>query len=48
MLEEKKTSKAKIGPPKITLPKGGGAIRGIGEKFTTNPATRTAPSTYVP
>ena len=28
-------------PPQISLPKGGGAIRGIGEKFTTNPATGT-------
>jgi RHS repeat-associated protein len=28
-------------PPSINLPKGGGAIRGIGEKFTTNPATGT-------
>ena len=26
----------------ITLPKGGGAIRGIGEKFGTNPVTGTA------
>jgi RHS repeat-associated protein len=28
-------------PPSISLPKGGGAIRGIGEKFTTNPVTGT-------
>lgn len=28
--------------PSITLPRGGGAIRGIGEKFSTNPATGTA------
>ncbi len=27
--------------PKIELPKGGGAIQGIGEKFETNPATGT-------
>ena len=27
--------------PKITLPKGGGAIRGIGEKFSMNPVTGT-------
>lgn len=39
MLEGKKTSKTKISPPKITLPKGGGAIRGIGEKFTANAVT---------
>jgi hypothetical protein len=31
--------------PSITLPKGGGAIRGIGEKFTTNPATGTGAMT---
>ncbi|MFD0360698.1 SpvB/TcaC N-terminal domain-containing protein [Nocardia sp. GCM10030253] len=29
-------------PPVISLPKGGGAIRGIGEKFTVNAATGTA------
>jgi hypothetical protein len=28
--------------PQITLPKGGGAIRGIGEKFSVNPVTGTA------
>jgi RHS repeat-associated protein len=28
-------------PPAITLPKGGGAIRGMGEKFSANPATGT-------
>ena len=27
--------------PQISLPKGGGAIRGIGEKFTANPVTGT-------
>ena len=27
--------------PQITLPKGGGPIRGIGEKFATNPVTGT-------
>jgi len=30
-----------ITPPAITLPKGGGAIRGIGEKFAANPVTGT-------
>lgn len=30
-----------LSAPKIELPKGGGAIRGIGEKFTTNPVTGT-------
>src|SRR5437660_1231272 len=28
--------------PAISLPKGGGALRGIGEKFQANPATGTA------
>ncbi|MDP3597943.1 MAG: SpvB/TcaC N-terminal domain-containing protein, partial [Nitrospirota bacterium] len=28
-------------PPAISLPKGGGAIRGIGEKFTASPVTGT-------
>ena len=30
-----------LSPPAISLPKGGGAIRGIGEKFTANPVTGT-------
>jgi RHS repeat-associated protein len=30
-----------ISPPTISLPKGGGAIHGIGEKFSTNPVTGT-------
>src|ERR1700730_2568885 len=29
-------------PPTISLPKGGGAIRGMGEKFAANPVTGTA------
>ena len=29
-------------PPAINLPKGGGAIRGIGEKFSVNPVTGTS------
>ena len=28
-----------IKPPNISLPKGGGAIRGMGEKFAANPVT---------
>src|SRR5262249_44052985 len=28
-------------PPPLSLPKGGGAIRGIGEKFAANPVTGT-------
>ena len=35
--EDKKSSSA----PSISLPKGGGAIRGIGEKFAANPVTGT-------
>jgi Salmonella virulence plasmid 65kDa B protein len=30
-----------VRPPAIALPKGGGAIRGIGEKFAANPVTGT-------
>jgi Salmonella virulence plasmid 65kDa B protein len=30
-----------VNAPKITLPKGGGAISGIGEKFAANPVTGT-------
>src|SRR5436189_5004323 len=33
--------------PAIALPKGGGAIRGVGEKFAANPVTGTG-STTVP
>src|SRR5207247_428338 len=29
------------GLPSVSVPKGGGAIRGIGEKFTANPVTGT-------
>src|SRR5438094_5122064 len=31
--------------PALSLPKGGGAIRGIGEKFAANPATGTCSMT---
>jgi RHS repeat-associated protein len=41
-LSEKKTG---ITAPEITLPKGGGAIRGMGEKFTANPVTGTGSMT---
>jgi hypothetical protein len=30
-----------VAPPEVSLPKGGGAIRGIGEKFSANPVTGT-------
>jgi len=41
--ETAKASKEKQGTsaPTITLPKGGGAIHGMGEKFTANPVTGT-------
>src|SRR6266446_8371844 len=35
------TDGARTGIPAISLPKGGGAIRGIGEKFAVNPVTGT-------
>ena len=35
------TSQGQISAPAISLPKGGGAIRGIGEKFAANPVTGT-------
>ncbi len=33
------------GTASISLPKGGGAIRGLGEKFATNPVTGTGAMT---
>ncbi len=35
------SSASQFAPPAIALPKGGGAIRGIGEKFSANPVTGT-------
>src|SRR5215467_12398676 len=35
------TEKSAFSLPAITLPKGGGAIRGMGEKFGSNPVTGT-------
>ncbi|MFB3885321.1 MAG: SpvB/TcaC N-terminal domain-containing protein [Thermodesulfobacteriota bacterium] len=46
--QEKSGSDSKshmISPPSISLPKGGGAIRGIGEKFGANPVTGTGSMT---
>ncbi|OHV73959.1 hypothetical protein BCD48_32985 [Pseudofrankia sp. BMG5.36] len=37
--------RAGFGAPGISLPKGGGAIRGIGEKFGANPAAGTGSMT---
>src|SRR5436309_6673212 len=44
MADEKNSQRAEqtpFTPPAISLPKGGGAIRGIGEKFAANPVTGT-------
>ncbi len=35
-------SKGSLSAPAITLPKGGGAIRGIEEKYSVNPVTGSA------
>src|SRR2546427_12108609 len=35
------TGQGQVSTPTISLPKGSGAIRGIGEKFSGNPATGT-------
>ena len=39
--DEGKTRSSAIEIPSISLPKGGGAIKGIGEKFSANPVTGT-------
>ena len=39
--EQKPDTPSPFAPPQISLPKGGGAIRGLGEKFQTNPANGT-------
>jgi hypothetical protein len=36
-----------ISAPSVSLPKGGGAIRGMGEKFAANPVTGTDSMTVV-
>ncbi|MEV6409492.1 SpvB/TcaC N-terminal domain-containing protein [Streptomyces bobili] len=36
---------AVLAPPSISLPKGGGAVRGLGEKFAANPVTGTGAMT---
>src|SRR5881396_1512204 len=50
--DQKTAAKSNGGPqsgvvvaPSISLPKGGGAIRGIGEKFGANPVTGTGSMT---
>ena len=47
-MDNKAEQVSKVGQsnvPSITLPKGGGAIRGIGEKFAANPVTGTGSMT---
>ena len=39
---EQTSSDIRLATPTISLPKGGGAVRGIGEKFGNNPVTGTA------
>jgi RHS repeat-associated protein len=42
-MEDKPSDAASpVAPPQVSLPKGGGAIRGLGEKFQTNPANGIA------
>ena len=43
--EQGTDNKFAVIPPQVALPKGGGAIRGIGEKFAANPATGTGSMT---
>src|SRR6266487_3638605 len=45
--ENKETppEKSSISVPSLSLPKGGGAIKGIGEKFAANPVTGTGSMT---
>ncbi len=40
-MEDSQKERSVFEPPSVSLPKGGGAIRGIGEKFSVNPATGT-------
>jgi len=46
--EQGTDNKFAVIPPQVALPKGGGAIRGIGEKFAANPATGTGSMTVPP
>jgi len=43
--QESSSGKNQISAPSINLPKGGGSIRGIGEKFAANPVTGTGSMT---
>ncbi|HUG66473.1 MAG TPA: SpvB/TcaC N-terminal domain-containing protein, partial [Pirellulaceae bacterium] len=42
---ESDAAKFAVTPPTISVPKGGGAVRGIGEKFAANPVTGTGSMT---
>jgi hypothetical protein len=42
---EQPANKSPFHAPSISLPKGGGAIRGLGEKFGANPVTGTGSMT---
>src|SRR5258705_1654148 len=44
-VETPSDDKFRLSAPQISLPKGGGAIRGIGEKFAANPVTGTGSMT---
>ena len=44
-ITSKSDGEQKIVPPAISLPKGGGAIRSMGEKFAANPVTGTGSMT---
>lgn len=41
-IEQRPETPSSFAAPQVSLPKGGGAIRGLGEKFQTNPANGTA------
>ena len=43
--KEARAGGAQLTAPSISLPKGGGAIRGMGEKFAANPVTGTGSMT---
>jgi hypothetical protein len=43
--EKNKSGNNQLSVPSISLPKGGGALRGIGEKFAANPVTGTGSMT---
>jgi len=46
--EKPKGTASPVQFPTLALPKGGGAIQGIGEKFQANPVTGTGSYTIVP